>query len=105
MENTEVSVRHGMTDERKKEICDYCARNLRVMRYYMNWKQEELARIIGTTHRRISEIETGRSRMPWTLYLALVSVFMLNPSARDTPVYGVFVPDDVVKFLAGQTGD
>lgn len=93
-----------MPNERKQEICDYCAKNLRVMRYYLNWKQEELASLVGTTHRRISDIETGKSRLPWTLYLALLSVFLQNPDAKTTPVYSSFVPEDVLLYLQDSTG-
>lgn len=94
-----------LTGERKREICGCCAKNLRVMRYYLNWKQKDLAEVAGTTHRRISEIETGKTKLSWTLYLALAAIFTANPEARQSPVYDVFVPEDVVRFLSDGKAD
>lgn len=86
--------------EGKERICAYCAKNLRVMRTYLGWKQSELAFAAGTTHRRISEIETGRAKLPWTLYLALAYIFAANPETRNAPAYDRIVPEDVARFLS-----
>lgn len=91
-----------LSAEEKEQICTHCARNLRVMRTYLGWKQSELASAVGTTHRRISEIETGRARMPWTLYLALAFVFMSNPKTKSSPVFDSVVPKEVFRFLSDE---
>lgn len=86
-------------DEEKEKICENCARNLKVIRAYFGWRQGELAEKLGTTARRISEIETGKTKMSWTLFLALVSLFMLNPQKKDSPVYKMVIPEEAVQIM------
>ncbi len=40
--------------------------------------QDELAEVLGTTQRRISEIETGKAQVSWTLFLALSAIVFLK---------------------------
>lgn len=91
-----------LSAEDKERICEHCASNLRIMRTYLGWKQGELAAAVGTTHRRISEIETGRSKLPWTLYLALALVFEKNKKTRNSPVFETIVTDEVIRFISGK---
>lgn len=88
-----------LSAEEKEHICEACAKSLRVMRTYLGWKQRELALAVGTTYRRISEIETGKAKLSWTLYMALAFVFSINHNTRNSPVYDTVVPKKMVRFL------
>ena len=90
-----------LTAEQKDRICENCERNLKIMRTYLGWKQADLAEAVGTTHRRISEIENGKSKMSWTLFMALATVFALNKSTRHSPVYRTIISDEVLAFISG----
>lgn len=88
-----------LQNEERECICENCAKNLRLVRAYLGWRQEELAKATGTTHRRISEIETGKAKMSWTLYLALVAILSIHPKTKDSFIYEMFVTDNTKKFI------
>ena len=94
-----MQTEYCLQNEEKERICERCAENLRLVRTYLGWRQEELAKAAGTTHRRISEIETGKARMSWTLYLALVAILSMHPKTKDSLIYKMFVTDDITKFI------
>lgn len=91
--------------EEKNKVCEYTAKNLRMMRKKLNLKQGDLAELTGTTHRRISEIENGKIPLSWTLYLAIVTVFSLNSATRNTQEYREMVSDNIVRFISGGEHD
>ena len=94
-------MRKSLSNEEKRNICDNCAKKLKMIRMYLGWKQRDLAEVVGTTHRRISEIENGKVKMPWTLFLALYMVFSLNPDARTSSFYSLIGNNDILSYLSG----
>ncbi len=68
-----------ISPERKDRICEYFTDNFRVIRREIGMKQEELAEVVGTTQRHISQIENGKAKVSWTLTLALYTVLMTYP--------------------------
>lgn len=71
--------------EEKKEICEYGAKSLCFMRTYLGRKRDDPAAAVGTTDRRISEMEAEKRKRPWALYPALAFVFSIHPESRNSP--------------------
>lgn len=86
-------------DGAREEICENCAKNLKMVRAYFGWKQGELAEKVGTTARHISEIETGKAKLSWTLFLAIVGLMTLSPQKINSPVYDIVFPDEAKQFV------
>jgi DNA-binding XRE family transcriptional regulator len=89
-----------LTKEQKEQACNLAAANLRAMRAHLGWSQMKLANYTGTTRRRISEIENGQTKLTWTLFLALVALFAINPHAKSSPTYSAVIEDDVIRTLS-----
>ena len=90
-----------LSAEDKEKICQISAENLRTLRTLLGWQLGELADTVGTTRRRLSEIERGCRRMPWTMFLALTPIFALNPRTRNSSVYKAVISDEVIRAISG----
>lgn len=58
------------------EYIDALIKNLPVLRAATNMTQAQLADKVGVSRQTIVAIETRKRPMPWTLYLALLFVFV-----------------------------
>lgn len=85
--------------EEKEKLCKCCAENLKLLRVCIGWNQGDLAEVVGTTCSRISEIETGKKKMNWTLFLAMTTVFSLNPKTKNSPIYSMIFTEDVIQSI------
>lgn len=60
-------------------ICGYYSRHLRKIRKRLGLRQSDFANALGTTQKHISQIETGKAQMTWTMVLAISYVFAFSP--------------------------
>lgn len=70
------------------------------MRAYLGWSQNKLATVVGTTRRTICEIESGKRKLSWMTYVALSSVFALNPETRKCPAFKQLFTDEAIRFIS-----
>lgn len=76
-----TEMEHGMsskwflTEEERNKYIDALKENLAVLRVKAGISQADLCSIIGVSRQTYSAIETGRKRMMWPTYLALIFFF------------------------------
>lgn len=90
-----------LTDENKERICRESASKLRTLRVMLGWNISDFAELLGTTGRRLSEIERGRREMPWSLFMSLLPMFALNPRTRNSEILRSIIDDELVTVLSG----
>ncbi|MCH5161950.1 MAG: helix-turn-helix domain-containing protein [Clostridiales bacterium] len=54
-----------------------------MLRALCNLTQKNLGDIVGVSRQTITNIESGKSKMQWTLFLALMLVFGLNKNCMN----------------------
>ena len=64
-----------LTEEERDRYIDALSDNLAILRVKAGISQIELCNVIGISRQTYSAIETGRKRMMWPTYLALVYFF------------------------------
>ena len=78
-----VRKRFFLTPEERVRVCKYCSKNMRKMRKEIGIPQGDLATALGTTQRRLSEIENGKATVSWTLMLAFSTFLVQFPQLRE----------------------
>lgn len=69
--------------EFREECCQILAENLGRIRKSAGWTQEEFASLLGISRQTISNIESGQSKIRWTLFLAMVFVLQANLNGKE----------------------
>lgn len=64
-----------ITDDTKQILIEQLTLELSVLRAKAKISQEKLARAIGISRQTYSQIECKKSKMSWTIYLALLFFF------------------------------
>lgn len=78
----------------KERLTERFALELPVMRARIGITQDEISGIIGISRQTYSSIETGKRKMSWTTFVALLFVFYHNPATRDlVENAGIFTDD------------
>ena len=72
-----------LDEARKKELVDILAGDLIVLRAKSGVSQDELSKSIGISRQTYQAIETGKRRMTWRTYLALLLFFDYNALTHD----------------------
>ncbi len=90
----------ALSAEEKKSICLTAAEHLKAIRAHLGWSQSTLAACAGTTRRHISEVERGKTPLTWTLFVALLAIFALNPETRHTLGYRRMLTKEVLVYLS-----
>ena len=70
-------------DINKDELITKMSENLRVLRNKLRLKQSDLAKKVGISRQTLLEIENGKRRMQWSIFLALLSVFHEDNGTSD----------------------
>lgn len=65
-------------DAREQMLVDTLTKELPLLRARLNISQDVLAKKTGISRQTLSSIETSKSRMSWTTFLALVLFFSVN---------------------------
>ena len=66
----------------KNEYIERMVKNLPVLRMSAGLTQAQLGKKVGMSRQSIVAIENGKRPLPWSLYLAMVLVFMQNDSSK-----------------------
>lgn len=72
-----------LEESRKIELIEALSKDLVVLRAKSGVSQEELSKSIGISRQTYQAIETGKRKMTWRTYLALLLYFDYNPMTHD----------------------
>lgn len=72
-----------LEESRKNELIDVISKELVALRAKSGVSQEELSKSIGISRQTYQAIETGKRKMTWRTYLALLLFFDYNPMTHD----------------------
>ena len=72
-----------LEESRKNELIDVISKELVALRAKSGVSQEELSKGIGISRQTYQAIETGKRKMTWRTYLALLLYFDYNPMTHD----------------------
>lgn len=88
-----------ISEEYKNASIDLLQNNLAALRAKIGISQEELASVIGVTRQTYYPVETGKKKMTWGMFLALIFVFdsikETSEMLEDLRIYPI---DLVLKF-------
>ena len=76
-----VQDKYLVTDDYKTASIEILIDNLPSLRVRIRITQEELANILGVSRQIYYSLETGKRKMSWTIFLAIVFIF---DSVRET---------------------
>lgn len=65
-------------EELLKRCTEILSKELPVLRKINNLTQKDLGDIIGVSRQTVTNIESGKSEMKWTTFLAIMFVFSLD---------------------------
>ncbi len=68
---------------RREEYINKMVENLPLLRTAISLTQEQLAEKVGVSRQTIIAIEKKRRCLSWTLYLALVAIFLANEKSSE----------------------
>lgn len=80
----EIFVSMELSDSRKEELITILSKELVVLRAKSGVSQDELSKGIGISRQTYQAIESGKRRMTWRTYLAVLLFFDYNPLIRPT---------------------
>ncbi len=72
-----------LTEYEKNELCEALAEHLPKLRQLLNCTQAELGYLCGFSRIRVSQIETGKTRMSWSQLTSILYVCELNQRAKE----------------------
>ncbi len=92
----------NVADNRKRLIARLTY-DLPVLRARLGISQEELEKKIGISRQTYNSIETGKKKMPWTTFLALIAVFQNNSETLRMLRMIDGVEDELVSLSSGKS--
>lgn len=66
-------------DIQKEIVSDALIENLPVLRAKLDLTQDDLAKKLGVTRQTIINVESKKTKITWTMVLALLFIFISNP--------------------------
>lgn len=89
------------TEGEKNQYIQCMTRLLPELRIAAGNSQEELANIIGVSRQTLSSIESGKRKLPWPTFLALVLYFLSNPKTQEMLSDSGAYPEKVIGEMVG----
>ena len=68
-----------LSENQKEVISNTLIENLPVLRAKLNLTQDDLAKQLGVTRQTIINVESKKTKISWTMVLALLLIFLANP--------------------------
>lgn len=68
-----------LSENQKEVITNSLIENLPVLRAKLNLTQDDLAKQLGVTRQTIINVEAKKTKITWTMVLALLFIFIANP--------------------------
>ena len=89
------------TEGEKNQYIQCMTRLLPELRITAGNSQEELANIIGVSRQTLSSIESGKRKLSWPTFLALVLYFLSNPKTQEMLSESEAYPEKVIGKING----
>ena len=70
-----------MNEEIRKEYTDRMTEELPVLRKVLRMTQGQLAEKLGLSRSTVANIESGRQKMTWNVFLSIITIVRMNPQA------------------------
>lgn len=84
----------------KEELIDKFIYELPILRAQIDMTQDEISEIVGLSRQTYSALETGKRKMTWSNFMALLFVFYYNPSTREAIDSGGFFPEELRNVMS-----
>lgn len=68
-----------LSEKQKEVISNTLIENLPVLRAKLDLTQDDLAKQLGVTRQTIINVESKKTKISWTMVLALLLIFLANP--------------------------
>lgn len=78
-----VREKYLITDDYRKASIELLIDNLAALRARLNITQEGLANVIGVSRQTFYSIETGKRKMSWPIYMAIIFFFDSIPDTSE----------------------
>ena len=86
-------------NEMQKQWISIMTKELPVLRKINNLTQKGLGEVVGVSRQTITNIESGRNEMKWSLFLSLMFVFSLDQDSNEYLRSQDFPYADIVSWL------
>ncbi len=95
-----IDIERGIFMDNQEDLLSSCTekltKELPVLRKMCNLTQKKLGDIVGVSRQTITNIESGKCEMKWTLFLALILLFSLDKNCA-TYIKEMDIPYQKVK--------
>ncbi len=88
-----------LTEAEKNEMCEKLGKNLSKIRELLHLTQTELGYLCGFSRIRISQIETGRTRMSWSQLTSVMLICMMNHKTKEWFFENNILGDEFLSFI------
>ena len=89
-----------MEQIKKEELIKKLIYELPILRARVDMTQDEISEIAGLSRQTYSALETGKRRMTWSNFMALLFVFYFNPVTRDEIENAGVFPDELKMLMS-----
>ena len=90
-----------LTKKQKEEYCIRLTELLPLLRTRLGVTQEELGNISGVSRVTISQIESGRAKMNWLHFSALMMICISDRNAKELLYVRGLLDDTLLRFYQG----
>lgn len=94
-----------MDEEHKQYHIQKLTEDLPALRKFLGVSQAELAEIIGMSKSTISNIENGRQKMTWNVFVALMAVLTSNSKTNSIIEKMEIYDSEIHDYLSGNISE
>lgn len=91
-----------MNEEIRKEYTDRMTSELPILRKVLRMTQGQLAEKLGLSRSTVANIESGRQKMTWNVFLSIITIVRMNPQASKLLTAMELYDSRLKDFLAGK---
>ncbi len=88
-----------MSNVNKDKLMEKFVYQLPILRAVLDMSQDDVGEIVGLSRQTYSSIETGRRKMTWSNYMALLFFFYFNPATKDVVEHSGVFPEENEKGM------
>ena len=88
-----------ISEKKQDEIIDAMVKYLPMLRDKVGISQEALSRLVGISRQTYVSIESGKKKMSWKTYLALLFFFSYNKKTSNFILEKEIFPSDFVDII------
>ena len=94
----DMKAENTLTSDQKEEYCRKMTELLPLLRGRLGMTQEELGKVSGVSRVTISQIESGRAKMNWLHFSALMMVCTSDRNAKELLYVRKLLNNDLLRF-------